>query len=151
MSKEEPKKRGRPAYFETVEEMQKLIDDYFKKCDGEILTDVDGVAILDKYDRPIMVGQKPYTITGLTLALGFTSRQSLLNYQDKDEFMDAITRAKLQVEDYANTRLYDKDGVQGSKFTLINNFEGYNDKQAVEHSGEVGTTINIIPASVIKK
>ena len=142
---------GAKPYFNSIEEMQPLIDNYFNECDGTILKDADGVPILDKHDRPIMVGEKPYTITGLTLALGFTSRQSLLNYQGKEEFVDAITRAKLRVEEYANIRAFDRDGVQGAKFTLINNFKGYKEKQDIEHSGELSQVVIVDDISKLKR
>jgi hypothetical protein len=98
-----------------------------------------------------VLGQTPYTITGLSLPLGFTSRQSLLNYQGKKEFMDAITRAKLRVEEYANIRTFDKEGVQGAKFTLINNFEGYKEKKDIEHSGELSQVVIVDDISKLKR
>ena len=88
-----------------------------------------------------MVGKKPLTITGLALALGFTSRQALLNYQEKPEFVDAITRAKARVEQYAEERLFDKDGANGAKFSLANNFKGWAEKQQIE--ADVKNEVNI--------
>lgn len=119
---------GRPPKFNNPEELQAKIDAYFTLCKGEVLTDDEGKAITDKYGRPIVLGAKPPTITGLALALGFTTRQSLLNYSAKKEFVDTITRAKSRVEEYAESRLYDRDGVQGAKFNLINNFKGWSEK-----------------------
>ena len=63
-------------------------------------------------------------MTGLALALGFTSRQALLNYQAKPEFVDTITRAKPMVEAYTEERLFDRDGSNGAQFSLRNNFRG---------------------------
>ena len=71
---------------------------------------------------------KPPTVTGLALALGLKSRQALLNYQNREEFNDAVTRAKLRIEEYAERRLFDRDGVNGAKFSLMNNFKGWRDK-----------------------
>lgn len=133
----EEKKVGRPPMYDTAEEMQKIIDDYFKKCEGEMLIDDDGNIVRDKYSVPIFVHVKPPTITGLALALGFTSRQALLNYQAKDEFVDTITRAKSRVECYAEERLYDKDGANGAKFNLANNFVGWKEKQDVTITGKL--------------
>lgn len=133
----EKNKGGRPPFYKTVEELQAAIDAYFNDCNGRLLTDGEGNPILNKYDEPIYLDKKPYTVTGLALYLGFTSRQALLNYQNKQAFVDAVTRAKLIIEDYANQRLYDRDGVNGAKFTLINNFSGYADKQEINHSGEM--------------
>lgn len=118
-----PSARGRPPKFKNKEEMQKLIDQYFEKCNGEVLKDNDGETVLNKNGLPIIINAKPPTITGLALALGFQSRQSLLNYQGKKEFLDTITKAKLQVEEYTESRLFDRDGVNGAKFSLEHNFK----------------------------
>ena len=113
---------GQPAYFTTAEEMQIAIDKYFKDCDGEPLLDSNGDPMLNKFSEPVIVGKKPYTVTGLAIALGFTSRQALINYQHKDEFFDTIVRAKLKCQNYAESRLFDKEGSNGAKFSLSNNF-----------------------------
>ena len=111
----EKNKGGRPPTYETVEEMQDIIDNYFEMCDGVLLKDKKGEIMFDKWGQPIYLNQKPYTVTGLALALGFTSRQTLLNYQGKPEFMDTITQAKLKIEDYAVQRLFDRDGIVTGK------------------------------------
>jgi hypothetical protein len=108
--------------------MQEAIDSYFERCNGEALRDDEGELILNKYGQPVIINQKPPTVTGLALALGFNSRQSLLNYQGKKQFMDTVTRAKAYIEEYVEGRLFDKDGVQGAKFSLINNFKGWREK-----------------------
>ena len=61
--------------------------------------------------------------------MGFASRQALLNYQGKKQFNDTITRAKSRVEEYAEQRLFDKDGSNGAQFSLRNNFKGWNGEQ----------------------
>jgi len=71
---------ARPLDYKTVEELQAAIDRYFDACEGKVLTDDDGNVLTDKKGRPIVVGAKPPTVTGLALALGFNSRQALLNY-----------------------------------------------------------------------
>lgn len=119
---------GRPPKYKSVEEIEGKIEDYFRECDGKPLLDDDGKALTDKYGKPIVLNRKPPTITGLALALGFTTRRSLLNYQGKKEFMHTITRAKSLVEAYTEERLFDRDGVQGAKFSLINNFKGWSEK-----------------------
>lgn len=131
---------GRPPKYKSKEEIQEKINAYFKECEGEPLI-IDGEVVFDKYGEPVIMGKRPLTITGLALALGFNSRQSLLNYQDKEEFMDTITRAKAKVEQYAEERLYDKDGANGAKFSLANNFEGWREKQQIE--AEVNSEVNI--------
>lgn len=136
-------KVGRPPMYKSAEEMQEIIDSYFEECKGRPLTDDEGGMIRDKYGIPVFIDVRPPTITGLALALGFTSRQALLNYQAKDEFVDTITRAKSRVECYAEERLYDKDGANGAKFNLANNFEGWKEKQQIEAEVNSEMTINI--------
>ena len=121
-------KSGRPPYYRSKEEIQQKIDEYFRECEGTPLMDGDKPA-LDKWGRPVIIGSKPPTITGLALALGFASRQALLNYQGREEFNDTITRAKTRVEQYAEERLFDKDGTSGAQFSLRNNFKGWNNEQ----------------------
>jgi hypothetical protein len=61
---------------------------------------------------------------GLAHTLDMT-RQSLLNYQKNDEFFDTITRAKRACEVFAEESLLDRNGVQGAKFSLINNYPNW--------------------------
>lgn len=112
---------GRPPKFKSAEEIQKLIDEYFESCKGEPLM-VGDEPFLDKNGHPVLINARPPTVTGLALALGFHSRQSLLNYQAKKEFVDTITRAKMRVEEYCETRLFDRDGQRGAEFNLRYNF-----------------------------
>lgn len=132
---------GRPPIWESVEGMQEVIDKYFEDCQGIELLDNDGTVRLNKYDEPIYLNAKPPTVTGLALALGFNSRTSLLEYQNDSEFMDTITRAKARVEEYAETRLFDKDGSNGAQFSLKNNFKSWKDKTETELSGGLGFKI----------
>lgn len=115
--------------YKSKEEIEEKIEQYFKDCEGRLLTDEEGNIIYNKYGYPVIVDKKPLTITGLALALGFASRQALLNYQGKQEFHDTITRAKSRVEQYAEERLFDKDGSSGAQFSLRNNFKGWNGDQ----------------------
>jgi hypothetical protein len=115
-------KVGCPRKYQSVKQMQKAIDAYFVRCKGEPIIGDDGKPIVDKYGNVILIGQKPPTITGLALALGFTGRQALLDYQARPEFTDTVTRAKSMCEEYAEARLYDRDGANGAKFSLSCNF-----------------------------
>ncbi|MBR6688795.1 MAG: DNA-packaging protein [Clostridia bacterium] len=97
---------GRPPKYKTKEEIQEKIDEYFKMC---------------------KLNNKPYTITGLGLALDM-SRQDLINYSKKDEFFDTIKRAKMRVENYLEERLINDSSATGIIFNLKNNY-GWKDKQ----------------------
>lgn len=121
------KRIGRPPVFESKEELEKKIEEFFKSCEGSVLEDETGKPVLDKYGNVIKIDERPETVTGLALALGFKSRQSLIDYQGKAEFSDTIKRAKLRCEKYAEERLYDRDGNGGARFSLQVNF-GWKDK-----------------------
>lgn len=120
-------KRGRKPKYNESAELEKKINDYFTACDGTPLYDENGKPFLDKKGNPVYINKRPPTVTGLALALGFTSRKMLLEYQEKPEFCNAITCAKARVEQYAEERLFDMDGTKGAQFTLRCNF-GWSDK-----------------------
>lgn len=78
---------------------------------------------------------RPYTVTGLALHLNLT-RQGLLNYQERPEFVDTITRAKQRVEMGYEETLFSKFA-NGASFGLKENF-GWKDKQEHELTGKDG-------------
>lgn len=128
----EKKAVGRPPKFTSVKRMEALIDAYFKSCEGHPLIDENtGRAVTDKHDRPVIVNSRPPTVTGLALALGFKTRASLMDYQGKPQFEDAILRAKSRIEQYTEERLFDRDGSAGARFSLQNNFRGWKNEADV--------------------
>lgn len=111
---------GRPKKYNSVEEMQQLINDYFNYCDEN---------------------KKPYTVSGLANALDLT-RQSLLNYEEDDEFFDTIKRAKSKIEQFAEECLFVGSNTAGVIFNLKNNYN-WKDKQEIEADINTDVTINI--------
>lgn len=134
---------GRKPTFTSAEEMQEKIDAYFASCERELLRDGDGTPMLNKNGEPVYVGGRPMTIQGLALALGFTSRQSLLNYKAKREFVDTVTRARLRVEQYAAERLFDRDAQRGAQFTLAYGFGYARDAEDGKNRETQGVKIEI--------
>lgn len=121
---------GRPPKYKNVEEIEDKIEQYFAGCEGEPLLDDEGNQVFNRFGYPCWIKPpKPPTVTGLALALGFNTRKSLLEYQGKKEFVNTITRAKSRVEEYAESRLFDRDGSNGAQFSLRNNFRGWNGEQ----------------------
>jgi hypothetical protein len=116
----EETKTGRPKKYNTVEEMEKVIEQYFEERKREGL---------------------PYTVSGLALALDMT-RETLLKYEENSEFSDTIKRAKQRIEEYVETRLFVSGIATGVIFNLKNNF-GWKDKQEIEQSGGLSNTVNV--------
>jgi len=103
---------GRPLKFQSVQELQEKIEEYFS-------LNKEGLR----------------TITGLAVHLD-TSRETLCNYEEKDEFFDTIKKGKDRVEmDYEISLR--KRGGSGDIFGLKN--FGWKDKSEVEneHKGEM--------------
>ena len=80
------------------------------------------------------MGRRPITVTGLCLALGFSQRKSLIDYAKDKRFKDVIGRAKLRCMQYAEERLYDKEGHNGAKFNLTYNFGYAQEKEETEEN-----------------
>lgn len=132
---------GRPPKFRSVNDLQTRIDRYFEWCKGEILIDeATGKPVVTKSGMPVIIDAHPPTITGLANALK-VSRQTLLNYQGKKVFEEIITEAKRRVEQYAEERLYDKDGSAGARFSLQNNFKGWKNETEVTVNAAEGRDI----------
>lgn len=107
---------GRPLKFATPEDMQTKADEYFDLCKAT---------------------GKPLTVTGLALALD-TSRETLCDYQARDEFSDTVKRLKLRVEQYAEERLY--SGPATGPIFALKNF-GWKDSQDMNLGGQAGNPV----------
>ena len=134
-------KGGRPPKFKSQKDLKARIERYFRWCEGEPLIDeTTGKPVVTKSGIPVYVGVHPPTIVGLANALD-VSRQTLLNYQGKRQFEEIITKAKRRVEQYAEERLYDKDGSAGARFNLQNNFKGWKNETEVTLNAAEGQDI----------
>jgi len=98
---------GRPLKFTSLEELTIKADAYFAS-----------------------MPETEWTITGLALALD-TSRETLMNYEGKEEFFDTIKKYKEMVHN-----AYEKDlrrkGRSGDIFALKN--FGWKDSQEIDHT-----------------
>jgi len=119
---------GRNPKYSKAYEMQEKFEQYFKSLMRPVLVwnkDLGANIVLKNSEtgEPYMEQYKPATVTGLALAADLT-RKGLLDYAAKDkEFSDTITRAKSRCEEYAESRLYDRDGARGAEFSLRCNFK----------------------------
>jgi hypothetical protein len=113
---------GRPLTYETPEKLALKCNEYFDSC---------------------VVLEEKATITGLALFLGFSSRQALHNYKDKEVFNDVVKKAMLCVENW-----YELSGTNFDIFALKN--MGWTDKQEHDLTSK-GGQINIPITNWIRK
>jgi len=106
---------GRPLKFGTPEELEQKISDYFDSLWEESWVSVqnkDGtltwVQQFDKNGKPLMRLREQPMITGLAKHLD-TSRETLLNYQGRDDFFEIVKKAKDLCEYWA-----EKSATEGS-------------------------------------
>lgn len=115
---------GRPPLFETPEDLQSKIDAYYESCqDKEMPADEDHLEGWQYY------GEHP-TITGLAYFLGFESRQSFYDYEEREEFSYTIKRARLRIESNYEQALFGKN--QAGPIFALKNF-GWKDTQEIKH------------------
>jgi|DEB0MinimDraft_6_1074348.scaffolds.fasta_scaffold100840_2 hypothetical protein len=110
---------ARPEPMFSPDELQAKIDEYFAK----------------NPEHP--------TMSGLAHYLGFASRQSLYDYQEREESSYIIKSALLLIEAKHEENIY-TTGAAGSIFWLKN--RGWTDQQQIQHSGG----INIQPVEWVK-
>jgi hypothetical protein len=114
---------GRPPAYKDAEELQSKIDRYFNEG-------VRTKTVLVGKDKEPMDIPVP-TITGLAYYLGFESRQSFYDYEEKAEFTYTIKRARLFIEQEYEMQL-SVGNTTGAIFALKN--MGWIDQQKLDHS-----------------
>jgi len=121
---------GRPLLFKTPQDLQKKIDKYFKDCDDTIVRTVYGK------DGDVMETiTTPYTISGLAYALR-TSRETLMNYEERGEYFDTIKDAKQKIVTQQEQRaLSGQANPTFSIFSLKNNY-AWKDQHDIDHTSK---------------
>lgn len=104
---------GRPRHYATPEQFESKVYEYQQHCKD---------------------ANEPVTWTGLALFLGFSSRQSINEYEKYEGFSDVVKKAKLFVEWHYEMRV-NSNSPTGPIFVLKN--MGWSDKQQIEHSEKV--------------
>ena len=135
---------GRPLKFQSIEELQKKIDEYFDSCfEEEWEQTEDGwKPVLDKDGNVKKRRVKPWTITGLAVALG-SDRSTLIDYEKRnDELSHTIKNAKQKVQSFVEESLWEPKVAAGVIFNLKNNFN-WSDKQEIQHSGELTNKVDL--------
>lgn len=110
--------------YKTQEDLQKGIDEYFKKCDET---------------------QRPYTMSGLALSLGI-DRVTLIRYGDRDLFATQIKEAKDRVQaQLEENALMGKGNATFTIFNLKNNY-GWRDQVEVKNDNELSKLDELLGA-----
>jgi DNA-packaging protein gp3 len=129
---------GRPAQFETAEELQQEIDNYFEYIKGDF--NYEGDPNDEKRDIKVYTRYpEPATITGLALYLGFESRQSFYDYQNRENFSYTIKRARLRIENNYEAMMITARNPAGAIFALKN--LGWEDKHTL--AGDKNQPLNL--------
>lgn len=84
--------------------------------------------MIDRLGKPVYVNGKIPTVTGLALHLGMRTRTALLNFAKNYpdlEMREVAEIALSMIEEYAEMRLYDKNGSKGAMFSLCNSFRNW--------------------------
>ena len=110
--------RGRPRAFNSVEELESKIKDYFEYCNKE---------------------KKPYTMSGLAYYLD-VDRKTIVNYTKDEEYFPTIKKARdrvqMQLEENALMN------ISNSTFTIFNLKNNFDWKDKIETNTENFEQIN---------
>lgn len=134
---------GRPRTYQTEDDLQKAIDEYFEYIKGERSQSVG----LDGLMSEIWIRQpEPTTITGLVLHLGFCDRQSFYDYEKSGEFSHTIKAARTRIECEYEKKLTTASSAAGPIFALKN--FGWKDKS--EHGFTDNEGNDVSPVQVFQ-
>lgn len=128
---------GRRRTYETAEELKKACDSYFKAQECYIY-DKWGQPIKDPMTGKYVKSTKPLTISGLARYIG-VGTATLKRYKAiaesgtvPYEFAEVVMEALQKIEEYAERRMYDKDGQRGGQFVLQAGFSWQTRKEQSE-------------------
>ena len=131
---------GRPPFYETPEDLQDAINSYFNEGITQRKVIVGSGSNKQAIDIPVP------TITGLCYYIGFESRQSFYDYEEKDGFTYIVKRARLFIEKEYEEQLNAGNTI-GAIFALKN--MGWMDQSKVDVTSNgkelQGPTFNFMP------
>lgn len=111
------------------DEVKKRINTYFESRYGQVL-DRNRNPVYDAEGNPIYEIIRPPTLSGLALAIGLESREALTTFTSNKSILREINKAILQVEEYAEERLFSKESnTAGIKLYLAVNFRRWSGEE----------------------
>lgn len=145
MDNEEKNLGGRPPIYEATQEnfdkVDKLCEDYFDYIKGEYKEIQLKEDETEEDQRYVTIRQGEFpTVTGLTLYLGFESKDTLYSYGKKDGFSYSIKKALTKIEQFHEFRVAQGDKCIGNIFVLKN----FNWKDTQTLAGDRENPLSII-------
>ena len=111
------------------DEVKKRINTYFESRYGQVL-DRNRNPVYDSEGNPVYEIVRPPTLSGLALAIGLESREALTTFTSNKSILREINKAILQVEEYAEERLFSKESnTAGIKLYLAVNFRRWSGEE----------------------
>lgn len=126
------KDNGQRPLFLSVEDLKAKCDAYFESCMGYTFNK-NGEIVMSENGKPVRVQVRPYTVSGFARALGL-STVTMMQYRggaidvildemrcDTDDtltFARVLNDARQRIEEYVESRLYDRDGQGGARHVL---------------------------------
>lgn len=136
------KKPGRKPRFTSPEDLQNEIDKYFVFCDEFMATKINPkTGEKTKFHSP-----KPYTIAGLVLFIGLSSRQALTRYASiDDDYGEVVARAFLKIEAGLSESVIAGQGAAAGQIFSLKACFGWHEKseQSVPLAVQVPSQVNI--------
>ncbi len=129
--------------FATANQLEALIDKYFAYIEGESLIQrkktkgADG-KVKTTSQKTWLREPEPPTIAGLSLYLGFNSKQAFEDYELNGKFADQLKRAGLRIEALYEKKLHTQY-TSGAIFALKS--LGWNERADTKQAGE---PVNIV-------
>lgn len=144
MKQKTKKTTGRRPLYETPEQLQAAVDEYFRKCEGVPAYDKNGRPIIKQNGQQRRVGHIPPTLTGLALFCGYKNRETFTRQKDRSAaFNDVVLVARLRIENYYEQALADGDTFDGAAFMLSVAF-GWRKRNAEEWGAAEGGRVRIV-------
>ena len=148
MAATKPDNPGNFGYYKikTPEELQQKVNAYFDECDRHQTRALVGTgpnAEVRTFPDP-----KPYTWTGLALAIGLAGRKSILNYCERDGYAPILRAARMKIEAQWEEKLQRLGNNNGVMFALTNNTIAENryvnkTEQDVNLGGQAGNPVEV--------
>src|SRR5258708_7564435 len=127
--------------FTKAKQLEDLIELYFKDTEAEDFpkeNDSDSKPATDAKKQKKEKAPEPFTIAGLSLHLGFNSKQAFDEYEITGKFADRIKRARLRIEALYEKKLHTQY-TSGAIFALKS--LGWNERPDNKSADEAANTV----------